>query len=239
MKILAIIPARGGSKGIPRKNIYPFCGKPLIYWTIQSAIQSEMISRVIVSTDDEEIADVARQAGAETPFMRTAELADDDVTDYPVIRDCVERLDREHHFLADLVVQLRPTSPLRPAGLIDQGINNLISCDNADSLRVVCEPQNNPFKMWSIAGRFMTPLVKTAVSEAYNQPRQLLPPVFWQIGTLDVIRKETIFEQNSLSGKNILPMIVSSDLAVDIDDLNSLKRAESVFRQHQLNGEHN
>lgn len=234
MHVVAIIPARGGSKGIPRKNIHPFCGKPLIYWTIKSALESNLITRVIVSTDDPEIADIASEFGAEIPYLRSTALSQDDVTDYPVIRDCLEHLAAQQNYAPELVVQLRPTSPLRPSGLIDQGIRQLASCPEADSLRVVCEPQNNPFKMWSISGSFMTPLIESDIYEAFNQPRQALPIAYWQIGTLDVIRNRTIFDQQSLSGRNILPMIVDSTLAVDIDDLASLHRAEVTFLNHQL-----
>ncbi len=232
MNVLAIIPARGGSKALPRKNIHPFLGKPLIYWSIAAAHEANLIDRVIVSTDDKEIAKVSKQFGAEVPFLRPAVLALDDVTDYPVLRDCLETLAKDEGALPDIVVQLRPTSPLRPAGLIDQGIEALLSTPTADSLRVVCEPHNNPYKMWKKSGLFIKPLIKTAIVEPYNQLRQKLPASYWQIGTLDVIRTKTIFEQESLSGANILPLIVDSDIAVDIDDLDSLKRAEEICRRH-------
>lgn len=109
--------------------------------------------------------------------------------------------------------------------------------EDADSLRVVCEPQNNPYKMWQISGKFMRPLIETSMYEAFNQPRQNLPAAYWQIGTLDVIRVETIFDKESLSGSRTLPLVVDPSIAVDIDDLDSLKRAETVFKQFFSQGE--
>ena len=230
MSILAIIPARGGSKSLPRKNIHRFLGRPLIYWSISAAKQSKLIDRIVVSTDDQEIANVSIENGAEVPFLRPFELAKDNVTDYPVIRHCLEMLDELDRYQPDLVVQLRPTSPLRPEGLIDEGIHKLQVVPEADSLRVVCEPMNNPYKMWKISGKFITPLIENDIQEAYNQPRQNLPITYWQIGTLDVIRTSTIFDKQSLTGERILPFIVDSALAVDIDDEKSLTRAEETCR---------
>ncbi|HQC21081.1 MAG TPA: acylneuraminate cytidylyltransferase family protein, partial [Anaerolineaceae bacterium] len=113
-EVLALIPARGGSKGIPRKNIRDFGGAPLIAWSIAAALRAETVTRVIVSTDDEEIAAVAREWGAETPFLRPAELAQDDTTDYPVFRHALDWLAAHENYRPEVVVQLRPTSPVRP-----------------------------------------------------------------------------------------------------------------------------
>jgi len=239
VQVLAIIPARGGSKGIPRKNLHPFLGKPLIYWSILAAQESTLIDRILVSTEDPEIAAIASELGAEVPFLRPASLATDDATDYPVIRDCVEKLETNEGLRPEVIVQLRPTSPLRPTGLIDEGIQMLIDTPDADSLRVVCEPQNNPYKMWRLAGKFMQPLIETSIDEAFNQPRQKLPEAYWQIGTLDVIRTKTIFEKKSLSGSKILPLVVDPSIAIDIDDMDSLERAEIVFEKFLSQGEGN
>ncbi len=116
-EILALIPARGGSKGIPRKNIRSFAGYPLIAWSIAAAKQSELVTRVIVSTDDEEIAAVARECGAETPFLRPAEFAQDNTTDLPVFEHALQWLEENEGYQPEIVVQLRPTSPIRPRGL--------------------------------------------------------------------------------------------------------------------------
>jgi len=226
MEIIAIIPARGGSKSLPWKNIRPFLGRPLIYWSIIAALRATAVTRVIVSTDSSKIADIAVQTGAEAPFIRPQELSGDDVVDYPVIRHCLDYLYEIEGYSAELVVQLRPTSPIRPLGLIDQGIHQLLEVDRADSLRVVCTPTNNPYKMWRIEEGFLVPLFESGIPEQFNQPRQKLPVAYWQIGTLDVIRTRTIYKKKSTTGNVVLPLVVEPTLAIDIDDQASLKRAE-------------
>ena len=230
MEVVAVIPARGGSKTMPRKNVAPFLGKPLIYWSIIAALRSHQVTRVIVSTDDEEIAQVAAMHGAEVPFRRPMKLAGDLVVDFPVIQHALDVLRETEGYSPDFVVQLRPTSPLRPGGLIDEGISKLRQCPHADSLRVVCTPFNNPYKMWRLAGHFMEPLIDSGIPEQVNQPRQVLPQVYWQIGTLDVIRSSTIIDKQSLIGDRVLPMIIDSGLAADIDDEKSLAVAEDACR---------
>ncbi|NKB20031.1 MAG: acylneuraminate cytidylyltransferase family protein [Alphaproteobacteria bacterium] len=234
MEVLAIIPARGGSKSIPRKNIIPFLGRPLISWSIAAAHSAKSITRTIVSTDDEEIAAVAHDAGAEIPFLRPAKLASDDVVDYPVIRHVIDTLEDTESYCPDVVVQLRPTSPLRPEGLIDDGVGRILDNPGADSLRVVCEPVNNPYKMWRLDGDLMLPLFDAGIPEQYNMPRQKLPTAYWQIGILDVIRTRTIIEQESLTGERVMPLIVDPALAVDIDDDASLRRAEEACRAFSM-----
>ncbi len=149
-EVLAIIPARGGSKGIPRKNIRSFAGAPLIAWSIAAAQQSNTVTRVIVSTDDEEIAAVARQYGAETPFLRPAEFAQDQTTDLPVFEHALDWLAAHEQYQPNVVVQLRPTSPVRPVGLVDDAVQLLLSRAGADSVRGVVPAGQNPHKMWKI-----------------------------------------------------------------------------------------
>ena len=228
--VLAVVPARGGSKGLPRKNLAPFLGRPLIEWSIEAGHRARLVTRTVVTTDDEEIASCARAAGAEVPFLRPAELAGDTVTDLPVFEHVLDWYARHEGYRPDLVVQLRPTSPVRPGGIVDEGIERLLADPGADSLRVVCTPPNNPYKMWRIDDGYLVPLVDSGIAEQYNQPRQALPPAWWQIGTLDVIRAATITDLHSMSGRRILPMVVDAELAVDIDDARSLRHAEEAAR---------
>jgi N-acylneuraminate cytidylyltransferase len=220
-EILAIIPARGGSKGIPRKNIRLFSGWPLLAWSIAAARQSRSISRVIVSTDDEEIAGVARQFNAEVPFLRPAEFAKDDSIDLPAFQHALEWLDKHEGYHPETVVQLRPTSPLRPSSLVDDAVIVLERHPDADSVRGVVPAGQNPYKMWRLQGPEvpMKNLIDApGVAEPYNAPRQILPPVFWQTGHIDVIRTSTILEKGSMSGEVIYPLIIDSRFAVDIDN---------------------
>ncbi|MFN8427912.1 MAG: acylneuraminate cytidylyltransferase family protein [Anaerolineales bacterium] len=149
---LAIIPARGGSKGIPRKNIRNFAGYPLIAWSIAAAKQSSLVTRVIVSTDDEEIASVAREFGAETPFLRPAKFAEDNTTDLPVFEHALAWLAEHENYHPEIVVQLRPTSPIRPRGLVDDAIQVLLHHKDADSVRGVVSAGQNPHKIGASPG---------------------------------------------------------------------------------------
>jgi len=196
-EVLALIPARGGSKGIPRKNICDFAGAPLIAYSIAAALQAELVTRVIVSTDDEEIAAVAREWGAETPFLRPAELAQDDTTDLPVFEHALQWLRENENYQPDFVVQLRPTSPIRPVGLLDEAVRKLLEHPEADCVRGVVPSGQNPFKMWQIGGNGqLEPLLSLPnMKEPYNAPRQELPKTYWQTGHIDVIRTSTILEK--------------------------------------------
>lgn len=228
-EVLAIIPARGGSKGIPRKNIRNFAGHPLIAYSIAAALQSQRVTRVIVSTDDAEIAEVARAYGAEVPFLRPAELAQDSTLDLPVFQHALAWLTANEAYAPDVVVQLRPTSPIRPVGLVDEAVHILLEHPEADSVRGVVPAGQNPHKMWRIdlqTGQMKNLLDVPGVPEPYNAPRQLLPPVYWQTGHVDAIRPSTILEKNSMSGEVILPVMIEPRYTVDIDSLADWKRAE-------------
>ena len=230
MKILAIIPARGGSKSIPKKNIRPFCGKPLITCSIQTALACPSINRVVVSSDDQDIIDVAIEYGAEVPFVRPKELAKDDTLDLPVFIHCLDYFKQHEGYEPDILVQLRPTSPLRTVNMIEKGIQKLIVNPNSDSVRVVCEPSQNPYKMWIIGDDgFLCPLLNINIDEPYNQPRQNLPDVYWQNGYVDITRRATILEKNSMTGDKILPLVVDNKEIVDIDSEITFKLAEIMY----------
>lgn len=232
--VLAIIPARGGSKGLPDKNIRLLAGHPLIAYSIKAALDCPVISRVIVSTDSGRIAEIAKSYGAEVPFMRPTEYAQDMSTDLEVFRHALEWLEKYENYIPDLVVQLRPTSPVRFNNDIENCIAKLRN-SGADSLRVVTPAFNNPFKMWIVEDQDqpMKPLLHLdVISEPYNQPRQNLPDIYWQTGTLDVIRTQVIREQKSMSGNTILPYLIEQKFALDIDDMESFNRAEEMIRKY-------
>jgi CMP-N-acetylneuraminic acid synthetase len=216
LRVLALIPARGGSKSIPRKNTKLLAGEPLIAYSIAAALDSSC-DRVIVSTDDPLIRRVALRYGAQAPFLRPAALAEDDTPDLPVFEHALNWLDEHEHYRPDLVVQLRPTSPLRPPGMVDDAVRALAEQPEADSLRTVAVPQQNPYKMWRVDGGYLQPLLHAPLFEPYNQPRQRLPLTYWQTGHIDVTRPDTIRQQRSMTGRRILPLIVDASYAVDID----------------------
>lgn len=231
-EVLALIPARGGSKGIPHKNRRAFAGYPLIAYSIAAAKQATLVQRVIVSTDDPDIAAIARECGAEVPFMRPEELAQDSTLDLPVFQHALDWLREHEGYQPDLVVQLRPTSPLRPVGLVDQAIQLMIDHPEADSVRGVVSAGQNPHKMWRIAADgSMKPLLSVeGISEPYNAPRQSLPPVYWQTGHIDVIRPEVI-RRGSMSGSRILPVEIDPSFTVDIDTPRDWVRYEGLVRE--------
>jgi N-acylneuraminate cytidylyltransferase len=233
--VLGLIPARGGSKSIPRKNIKDLAGYPLIAYSIAAGRQSNLISRVIVTTDDEEIAGVARSFGAEVPFMRPAELARDDTTDYPVVRHALDWLAEHESWMPDIVVQLRPTSPVRPIGSIDESINLLMNDPAADSVRAITPSGQNPYKMWRTEnGPYLSPILATDLVEPYNMPRQNLPATYWQTGHVDTFWFDTVLNQGSLTGKNILPLVIDATFSVDIDTLDNWQFADWVIRKGTL-----
>jgi CMP-N-acetylneuraminic acid synthetase len=231
-EILALIPARGGSKGIPRKNIRSFAGYPLIAWSIAAAKQSKFVTRIIVSTDDEEIAKVAREYGAEAPFLRPIEISQDKTTDLPVFEHALKWLEDVEGYRPDMVIQLRPTSPIRPKNMLDDAIRILQNHKDADCVRGVVVAGQNPFKMWRFNGedKPLNPLLDVeGISEPYNAPRQILPPVYWQTGHIDVIRTATITEKKSLTGNVIYPLVIDSKYTVDIDTLSDWAKYEAVI----------
>lgn len=228
-KVLAIIPARGGSKSIPRKNIRQLAGHSLLAFSVAAGQQAELVGRVIVSTDDEEIAEVGRTYGAEVPFLRPAALAQDDTRDLPVFQHALRWLADEEGYEPEFIVQLRPTSPLRPPGLVDRALRMLASDDGVDSVRGVVPSGQNPYKMWRMkASGELVPLLEDGPAEAYNQPRQELPLTYWQTGHIDAIRRRTILEKNSMSGRHILGVKLSPKYTVDIDNEVDWQRAEAI-----------
>jgi len=235
-EVLAIIPARGGSKGIPGKNIRDFAGFPLIAYSIAAGVQAGLVTRVILSTDDPEIVDEAKQFGAEVPFLRPKEFAQDDTMDFPVFLHALKWLEEHEGYTPDLVVQLRPTSPLRPVGLVDQAIAKMLDNLHADSLRGVVPAGENPYKMWHIdpQGRMVPILQVDGIDEPYNAPRQQLPKVYWQTGHIDVIRPRVILQEGSMSGKTILPMLIDPQYTVDIDTLADWDLAENKVTDPRL-----
>ena len=236
MEILTLIPARGGSKSIPHKNIRPLGGFPLISYSIAAALQAKFVSRTIVSTDDEEIAHIARSYGAETPFMRPPEYALDDTTDFPVFTHALGWLKENENYQPDILVQLRPTSPLRPPDCVDRAVQLLLDHPEADSVRGVIPSGQNPYKMWRLdeQGRMIPLLSMSGMAEPFNAPRQALPQTYWQTGHIDAIRISTILSKSSLSGDIIYPLFLDPRYAIDIDNLGDWQRAEWLISQSDL-----
>jgi len=236
MHVLGIIPARGGSKSIPRKNIKLLCGKPLIAWSVESAKKSRLMTRVIVSTDDPEIADVAKKYGAGVPFLRPSELAQDMSVDVEFLLHALNFLREKESYDPEIVVRLPPTSPLRTAAHIDEGIEKLIATPDADAVRPICEAPKHPYKLWKISKdkRFLEPFLPasfTGFDEPHNMPRQMFPKAYIHTGAMDVIRARTLYEQKSTSGRNLAYFFMPPEDSVNIDHPIDFEIAEFLMQK--------
>lgn len=227
-KILAIIPARAGSKSIPHKNIRPLLGKPLMAYSIEHALQSKHINRVIVSTDDEHYAEIAREYGAEAPFLRPADISADTSVDLGFFIHALDWLDKNENYIPEICVQLRPTHPVRNPDDIDKMITMLLDNPGADSVRSVVENKTIiPYKMWLMEGEsnLMPLLHPDGLKEPYNSPRQALPKTYFQNASVDVIRTDCIRKKNSLSGDVILGYVMDEQFDIDYaDDFDKVER---------------
>jgi len=230
--VLALIPARGGSKGIPRKNVLNLLGKPVIAYSILHAKASRYINRVIVSTDDQEIADVSRQWGAEIPFMRPAEYAQDLSPDIDVFRHCLNWLRETEGYVPDMVVHLRPPGPVRHVEHIDEAIELLANHPEADAVRSVTMALQSPYKMWHIApDGNLSPIMRIeGMADCQSVARQTLPTVYWQNGYVDVIRPRAVLEKNSMWGDTALPYIVNDQL-FEIDYPENIPAVEEALKR--------
>ena len=229
-QVLAVIPARGGSKGIMRKNLIPFSGKPLLAHSIFHALESQMVTRVLVSTDDDEIREVAKYYGAEVPFLRPKELAEDHVLDLPVFEHALDFLRKTENYQPELVVHLRPTAPYRKSEWIDDAIGLLQARPEADSVRSVSEPDKHPYRMFSIdQSGFLDPIMKHEHPIPYLLRRQDLPHFYYYNCVIDVTFPKTIFGKKSMTGDRILPFIMNPDDVIDIDSPRDLAIATHLF----------
>jgi len=228
---LAIIPARGGSKGLPRKNILPMLGKPLIAYTIKAARQAESINRIVVSTDDVETAEIATRFLAEVPFFRPPELAQDDATTLGVLQHVLSMLKSLENYEPDIVVLLQPTSPLRHAEDIDRAVT-ILRQTSADSVVSLCLVDHNPHWMSRLEADRVLPFLEKA--PIYTR-RQDLPPVYRINGAVYVTRPEIIMNQNRLLGEDTRGYIMDSESSIDIDTAFDMKVA-SLYMEERQNG---
>lgn len=225
MNVVAVIPARGGSKSLPKKNIRLLNGKPLLQYSIEYALNCQEISHTVVSTDNKEIAEIAEKAGAEVPFIRPSEYAQDDTRDYPVMRHALEALETHYQKQIDAIALLRPTSPLRPPRLIEKALSLLKADPKGTSVRTVTKCDQHPFRMWHLQDGHMVGF-EQRVYESYNIPRQHLPELYFQTGDLEMVTRSTLLG-GSVSGNHVLPLILAPEDMIDIDHERDLQTAES------------
>jgi len=234
-KIIAIIPARGGSKSLKNKNIKKLFGKPLIYYSIDIAKKCKFIDRVIVSSDSKKIIKIAKKIGAEAPFIRPKAYANDSSTDYGVFKHCLTWLNDNENYKPDLILHLRPTYPIRSLKILNKFIKfSKRTKKNYDSIRTTCEPSQSPYKMWTLdKKKYLKPLLGSFKKELYNSPRQSLKKIYWQPAYLDIIKYKTIMLKKTMTGKKILSYLLSPDHIFDIDDPFSFKLVEKFFTKRK------
>jgi CMP-N,N'-diacetyllegionaminic acid synthase len=232
LNILGLIPARGGSQGIPRKNLAPLAGEPLIAHTIKAALAARTLSRVLVSTDDEEIAATARQYGAEVPFLRPGELATDAAPALAVMRHAVQWLVEQEDWPCQVVVYLQPTSPLRRAEHIDAAVELLLA-EKADTVVSVVEvPHNmNPLSVMRLSGKELKPFLTQGAQPLRRQdkPRALArngPAVL-------ALTRQAVMECNELYSCRTLPLVMTPQESVDIDDAWDLDLAQWIMERRK------
>ena len=230
MNILGLIPARGGSKGLPRKNLAPLAGRPLIAHTIAAALASRALTRVVVSTDDAEIAQTSRDWGAQTPFLRPAELAVDTAGALSVMRQAIEALDAEG-WRTDVLVYLQPTSPLRRARHID-GAVELLLAQQADSVVSVTPVphQFNPVSLMKIEEGLLKPYLPQGPNDAPILRRQDKPELWARNGpAVLACTRAVIMDQGLIYGPRTLPFFMRPEESLDIDTAFDLALVEGAL----------
>jgi len=227
-EVIAIVPARSGSKTVPHKNIRTFAGKPLMVHSIEQALSSGAVNRVILSTDSEQYAEIGKQHGAAVPFLRPAEISGDFSTDLECFKHSLEWLKKNEGAVPELIVHLRPTHPNRRPADIARAIESLRRHPEWDSIRSVVTAPETPYKMWfrNDLGE-LTPVINSDIKEAHSRPRQGLPGTFLQNANIDVIRSRTILEKSSVAGDRVGSLLMEE--IHDIDTHAQFARAEESF----------
>ena len=226
LRVLGIIPARGGSKGVPRKNIKDLCGKPLLAYTAESALASQMLTRTILSTDDPEIAEVGKRLGLDVPFMRPEELASDEAPTFPVVMHALIAAETtDGHY--DAVCLLQPTNPLRTSLDIDRCIRILddTGADSVVTVAAVPDAFNPNWVYWKNGGGRLT--LSTGASEPISR-RQDLPKAFHREGSVYVTRRDVLFQHGNLYGTDVRGYEMDPERSVNIDTQDDWDLASEV-----------
>lgn len=218
MNVLAVIPARSGSKSVVNKNIRDFNGKPMLAHSIEHAKASKHINRIILSTDSQEYALIGQKYGAEIPFIRPEQYATDEALDIDVFYHCLKFLDEKEGYKVDIVVQLRPTYPIRDVEDIDKMIELLQTNKEIDSVRSIAPATEIPYKMWKRNEEGMLTPILTEIKEAYNMPRQDLPKIYYQNASIDVTRGDIILKEHSMSGQRIYGYELQQNFDIDTEE---------------------
>ena len=226
--VIGFVPARSGSERVAGKNIRPLAGHPLLAYAVETALQSAVFDRVVVSTDSETIADVARWYGAEVPFLRPAELATSTSPDIEWLSFTLEHLDARY----DLFALIRCTNPFRGPGAVRRGLDQLLATPEADSLRAVERVKQHPGKMWLLAEdvRTMRPLLdQSQLDVAWHAGQyQALPPVYVQNSALEIAWTRVVSETGTREGRVVAPFLTEGYEGFNVDEEEDWERAERL-----------
>jgi CMP-N-acetylneuraminic acid synthetase len=235
MNVLAVIPARGGSTTLPRKNILPFCGKPMIAYSIEAALSARRsgasIDRVIVSTDDAEIADISRKFGADVPFMRPPELAAADTPSLPVVQHAIAFAEQERAAMYDWVLLLQPTSPLRTEDDILAALHLVTEPGTTAVISVTGANTSHPKKLKLIEGGILRPFQDDGFQPARRQDFGY--DVYKTNGAIYLARRDVLMQEGSFYGDCPRPLIMPPERSVDIDTKLDFDMAEFLYRRRQ------
>lgn len=235
--VLALIPARGGSKGVPRKNIRKLAGKPLLHYSCECALGSQRVTRTIVSTDCEQIATAARLGGVEVPFLRPAELARDDSPTHNVIVHAVEWLGHHEGVVPEIVVLLQPTAPLRRSSDVDAALERLQASD-ADSVVSVCPVEAHFHPEWQFKVQGDSLQTYTGIPVGDIPPRrQLLEPTYVRNGAIYAFRTDAFLAKQSIYGDRCLAFVMPRERSVNIDTLSDWNSAETYLQTYAVSHE--
>jgi N-acylneuraminate cytidylyltransferase len=228
-RAVGFVPARSGSERVPGKNVRPLAGHPLLAYAIETALQSGVFERVVVSTDSEEIASIARWYGADVPFLRPSEYATATSPDIEWLRDTLERLDESY----ELFAIVRATNPFRGPETVRRGLEQLLETPEADSLRAVELVKQHPGKMWVLSedGRTMSPLLdQSDLDVAWHAGQyQALPPVYVQNSALEIAWTRVVTETGTREGRVVAPFLTHGHEGFNVDDEEDWERAERLL----------
>ncbi|MBT6939305.1 MAG: acylneuraminate cytidylyltransferase family protein [Candidatus Marinimicrobia bacterium] len=219
MNIMAVIPARSGSKGVPDKNIKELSGKPLIAYSILTAQKIKLINRIIVSTDSDEYAALATDIGAEVPFIRPIELSNDDSTDYDFVKHLLDWLIENESHIPDYIIHLRPTTPLRDPDIVENAIEIFMKKPEATSLRSAHEMPETAYKQFELEDKYFKTICTGSFElDDANKSRQSFPKTYTPNGYVDILKTEYILENNLLHGNRVMGYITDFTIEVDVEE---------------------
>jgi CMP-N,N'-diacetyllegionaminic acid synthase len=219
MNIMAVIPARSGSKGVPDKNIRELSGKPLIAYSIMAAQKTDLIDRIIVSTDSEQYGSLAKGYGAEVPFIRPIKYSKDDSTDYDFVKHLLDWLIKNEDYIPDYIIHLRPTTPLRDPSVLDNAIEKIMKNTEATSLRSAHKMPETAYKQFELENRYFKTICTGSFDlDGANNSRQSFPETYSPNGYIDILKTKHILDNHLLHGNRVMGYITSYTIEVDVEE---------------------